>query len=299
MSLGALAPPSPIAAARQRLADYVELTKPRIATMALVTVAVGSFVATPGRVDVPLLIHTLIGTGLVAAGASVLNQLFERNTDALMRRTRNRPLPAGRVTVGEAAILGVTLSAVGIGYLCLLAGVLTCLLAAITLLLYAFVYTPMKRWTSLNTLVGAIPGALPPMMGWAAVRGSIDVEAWMLFLIMFLWQFPHFLAIAWIYREDYARAGLKMLPVVDKQGGMTGRQIIGYTLALLPASLVPGVIGIAGRAYFFGALGLWLAFLSFAVSFALFATQDRARNLMRASLVYLPTLLVFMMLDLV
>jgi protoheme IX farnesyltransferase len=265
----------------------------------LVTVGVGFVAATTGPFDIPLLVHTLLGTGLVAAGASVLNQVLERDTDARMRRTLNRPLPAGRLGAGEATVVGFVLATVGVNYLCIFAGALTGMLAAITLLLYAFVYTPMKRWTSLNTVVGAIPGALPPMMGWAAARGSLDSEAWVLFSILFLWQFPHFLAIAWLYREDYARAGLKMLPVIDERGGMTGRQVIGYTLALLPATLAPGVIGIAGRAYAFGALGLWIAFLGFAIPFAMSANQTRARNLMRASLVYLPTLLLFMILDLV
>jgi protoheme IX farnesyltransferase len=266
--------------------------------MALVTVAVGSMLATSGSLDVPLLMHTLIGTGMLAAGASVLNQVFERDTDAQMRRTQHRPLPAGRMHVGEATTFGFVMSVAGLNYLCILVNPLTGLVGAITLTLYAFVYTPMKRWTSLNTLIGAIPGALPPVMGWTAVRDSIDGPAWILFMIVFLWQFPHFLAIAWIYRDDYARAGLKMLPVVDPQGGITARQIMGYSLALLPASLAPSVIGLTERAYFFGALGLWIAFLSFAMAFALSATPERARNLMRASLAYLPTLFVFMMLNL-
>jgi len=298
MSTGVLARPKSWAAARQRLADYIELTKPRIAVMALVTVAVGSFLATIGPLDAGLFVHTLVGTGLLAAGASVLNQLLERDTDALMRRTENRPLPAGRVSPIEAMVFGFVLSAAGVNYLCLLVNPLTGLLGAATLILYAFVYTPMKRLTSLNTVVGAIPGALPPVMGWAAVRGNVEAEALILFLIVFLWQFPHFLAIAWIYREDYGRSGLKMLPVVDLSGGMTGRQMVGYSLALLPASLGPAVVEMTGRAYFFGALWLGLTFLGFAVAFALQATQDRARNLMRASLIYLPALLLLMILDL-
>ncbi len=282
----------------RRIADYVELTKPRIAMMALATLAVGSFAATVGLFDRTLLVHTLIGTGLLAAGASVFNQIFERDTDALMRRTQNRPLPAGRLGVTEAVVFGLLLSVAGLNYLLLFVNPLTALIGAATLVLYACVYTPVKRWTSLNTVVGAIPGALPPLMGWTAVRGSLDAEAWILFLIVFLWQFPHFLAIAWIYREDYARAGLKMLPVVDLKGRVTGRQMVAYSLALLPASLAPTVIGLTGPAYFFGALLLGVAFLAFAVAFAILATQTRARNLMRASLVYLPTLLTLMMLDL-
>lgn len=283
---------------RQRFADYVELTKPRIAAMALGTVAIGSFVATVGPLDLVLLIHTLVGTGLLAAGASALNQVLERDTDSRMRRTENRPLPAGRLSVSEATVFGFGLGAVGLNYLCVLVNPITGLVGAITLFLYAFVYTPLKRLTSLNTLVGAIPGALPPVMGWTAVRGSLDGEAWVLFWILFVWQFPHFLAIAWLYRTDYANAGLRMLPVVDRAGGMTGRQMVGYTLALIPVSLAPSVVGMAGNAYFFGALSLGLAFLGFAIAFALTATPQRARNMIRASLVYLPTLMVFMLLDL-
>ena len=282
----------------RRLADYVELTKPRITLMALVTVAVGAFMASGGSLDAMLLVHTILGTGLVAAGSSVLNQILERDTDARMRRTENRPLPARRMGVAEALAFGVVLSVIGVSYLSLAVNPLTSLLATATLLLYVFAYTPLKRWTSLNTVIGAIPGALPPVLGWAAVRGSVSAEAWILFLIVFLWQFPHFLAIAWMYREDYARAGLKMLPVVDLSGGMTGRQMIGYSTALLPVSLGPSVVGMTGSAYFFGAASLGLVLIGFACTFALGASQSSARNLLRASLVYLPALLSFMMLDL-
>ena len=286
------------AAVRRRVADYVELTKPRITLMDLITVAVGAFVAARGAVDLVLLAHTLLGTGLVAAGASVLNQVLERDTDARMRRTQNRPLPAGRVRVIEALAFGVVLSLVGTNYLLLFVNPLAGLLATATLVLYVFAYTPMKRWTSLNTAVGAIPGALPPVIGWAAVRGTVSAEAWILFLIVFLWQFPHFLAIAWLYRDDYARAGLKMLPVVDPQGGMTGRQMIGYSFALLPMSLAPSVVGLTGSGYFLGAATLGLMLIGFAFAFVFRSSQSAARNVMRASLVYLPALLILMMLDL-
>ena len=299
MSSGVLAPPTTFALARQRLADYVELTKPRIAIMALVTVAVGSYVATTGTLDVALMVHALVGTGLLAAGASVLNQVLERDTDALMRRTQNRPLPAGRMSASEAIVLGFVLSAAGLNYLCVLVNPLTGLVGAVTLVLYAFVYTPMKRLTSFNTLVGAIPGALPPVMGWTAVRGSLDGQSWILFLILFLWQFPHFFAIAWLYREDYARAGLKMLPVLDQSGHKTRIHIVASTLALLLASLVPTQFALAGTAYFFGAFWLGMAFLWFSISFAYFASQASARYLMRASLIYLPALLLLLLLDLV
>jgi protoheme IX farnesyltransferase len=285
------------AALLRKLADYIELTKPRIAIMALVTVAVGSVLASRGSLDAVLLVHTIFATGLVAAAASVLNQVLERDTDALMRRTRNRPLPAGRVSPSEAWLFGGVLATIGIGYLSVAVNPLTGLLGLVTLVLYAFAYTPLKRTTSLNTVIGAVPGALPPVMGWAAVRGSLDAEAGMLFLILFLWQFPHFLAIAWLYRDDYARAGLKMLPVIDPAGGMTARQMIGYSLALVPASLAPSMAGLTGPAYFYGALWLGLVLLGYAVAFALSASQTSARNLMRASLVYLPVLLMLMVWD--
>src|SRR5437867_4831864 len=194
MSAGILAPPALWWIAWRCVQDYIELTKPRIAIMALITVGVGVFVASTNGLDVLLLAHTLLGTGLLAAGSSVLNQVLERDIDALMRRTQNRPLPARRIRVSVALVFGVLLSVTGINYLCVLVNPLTGLLGTATLVLYVFVYTPMKRWTSLNTLIGAIPGALPPVMGWAAVRGSLDLEAWTLFLIVFLWQFPHFLA---------------------------------------------------------------------------------------------------------
>ncbi len=293
-----IAAPAIRASFGRRAADYAELTKPRIMIMALVTVAVGAFVAAKGSLDTVLLLHALVGTGLVAAGSSVLNQVLETETDARMRRTQNRPLPAGRVAVAEALGFGVLLSVLGVNYLCVLVNPLTGLLAIATLVLYVFVYTPLKRVTSFNTLVGAVPGALPPVMGWSAVRGSLDAQAWTLFLILFLWQFPHFLAIAWIYRDDYSRAGLKMLPVVDLSGAMTGRQMIWYSLALVPASLGPFFMRFAGPAYVVGALTLSIVLLGFAVVFACVVSQANARNLMRASLIYLPALLVLMMLDL-
>jgi protoheme IX farnesyltransferase len=197
-------------ATRQRVADYVELTKPRIAAMALVTVAVGAFLGSDGSVRLAPLLHVLLGTGLVAAGSSVLNQILERDTDARMIRTRNRPLPAQRVRVGEALVFGVLLALAGLHVLLVLVNLATVLLAAATLGIYVFAYTPLKRVTSFNTAVGAVAGALPPLIGWASVRGVLDFEAWSLFLILFLWQFPHFLAIAWIHRGDYGRAGLQM-----------------------------------------------------------------------------------------
>ncbi len=289
--------PGVVGRAWGRVKDYTELTKPRILVMALVAVAVGALLAGAGSPPFELLAVTLLGTGLVAAGASVFNQVLECDTDALMQRTRHRPLPSGRMAMGEAVVFGVVVTAAGLLLLAAAVNLLTALLAALTLVLYVAVYTPLKRRTSLNTVIGAIPGALPPVLGWAAVRGTTGPEAWALFLIVFLWQFPHFLAIAWMYRDDYARAGLRMLPVLDPGGGMTARQMIGYSLALVPASLAPTVIGMAGLMYFCGALSLGCGLLGFAFAFAFFASAASARNLMRASLVYLPALLVLMMFD--
>jgi protoheme IX farnesyltransferase len=298
MSITVAAAPTVAAGLKRRLADYIVLTKPRITLMALVTVAVGGFSASSGPVDLVLLAHALFGTASLAAGASVLNQVMERDTDAKMRRTADRPLPAGRVQITEGLAFGGALSVFGMGYLTALVNPLTGLLGAATLAIYVFVYTPLKRVTSFNTLVGAVPGALPPVMGWAAMRGSLGVEAWTLFLIVFLWQFPHFLAIAWIYRDDYARAGLKMLPVFDLAGAMTGRQMILHSLVLLPASLAPTVVGLTGPGYFVGALLLGIVFLGFSVGFWWFVSTASARNLMRASLIYLPALLALLIWDL-
>ena len=240
---------------RTRLADYMQLAKPRISIMALLTVAAGALLAAGSLPpDWTILFHTLLGSAMVAVGASTLNQFCERESDALMRRTENRPLPAGRLQPGEVFALGTALGIGGVAYLAVaLPRPLAAVLAAVTFLSYVCVYTPLKRTTSLNTLIGAVPGALPPVIGWAAVRGSLGMEIAAVFVIMFLWQVPHFLAIAWIYREDYARAGLCMLPVIDRDGGMSSRQMLGYCLALIPASLAPLVLGRAGPLYLIGA----------------------------------------------
>src|SRR5581483_4310391 len=212
---------------RTRVVDYLELTKPRVAVLVLFTVAIGALLASGGLPHFPVLFHTLVGTALVAGGASALNQLFERHSDSLMQRTENRPLPSGRLQPIEVLTFGAVTGAGGVAYLAVfLHQPLAAVVAGFTFLSYVFVYTPLKRLTTLNTIIGAVPGALPPVIGWAAVRGSLDVEIFALFLIMFLWQVPHFLAIAWIYRDDYARAGLRMLPTVDPDGGITGRQMV-------------------------------------------------------------------------
>lgn len=290
--------PETAPAVQVRVADYLELIKPRISMMVLLTVAAGALLASKGLPDWALLCHTLVGTALVAAGASALNQLLERDSDALMRRTENRPLPARRLQPLEVLIFGMGLGLGGVAYLLLaLSHWMAALVAACTFLSYVFVYTPLKRKTTMNTLVGAVPGALPPVIGWAAVRGSVDSEIMILFAILFLWQVPHFLAIAWIYREDYRRAGLCMLPVLDPEGNMSARQMMAYCLALIPVSLAPLLVGAAGWYYLTGALVLGIGFLASAVAFARQHSLFRARSVLRASLVYLPALLVLLLLD--
>lgn len=289
----------PIAASRfVKVADFVELTKPRIAVLVLFTVAVGSMLAARGVPDLFLLINTLLGAGLVAGGASALNQLLERHTDGLMRRTENRPLPAGRLQPWEVALFGSLLSVTGLAYLAVTTRHgLAVLVAAVTLVTYVFLYTPLKRRTTLNTLVGAVPGALPPVIGWTAVTGTLDAPVVVLFLIVFLWQVPHFLAIAWIYREDYGRAGLLMLPVVDPQGSITGRQMMSYCLVLLPVSLSPVMWQQAGLFYAVGALALGATFFGAAVGFVRDKNNFQARRVLKASLLYLPLLLALLLME--
>lgn len=287
-----------LALARHRILDYVELTKPRIALLVLFTVAAGALLAGRGSTSALVLLHTLFGTALVAAGASALNQLLERHTDALMRRTENRPLPAGRLQPVEVWLFGLSLGIGGLVYLSLtLAKPLPVAVAAFTFASYVFLYTPLKRLTTLNTLVGAVPGALPPVIGWTAVRGTLDVEIVSLFLLLFLWQVPHFLAIAWIYREDYARAGLRMLPVVDDSGRVTARQMVSYCMAMVPVSLSPVIFQQAGLVYALGAMVLGLWFLRAAVEFWRQPSIGSARRVMHASLLYLPVLLTLLLVE--
>jgi protoheme IX farnesyltransferase len=265
--------------------------------MALLTVAAGAILASAGTPDWRIVVHTLVGAALVAAGASALNQLMERETDALMQRTQNRPLPARRLQAGEVLVFGFASAVSGVVYLALaLPHPLAAVVAALTLLIYLFVYTPLKRRTPLNTLAGGVAGALPPVIGWTAVRGSMNAEIGALFVVLFLWQVPHFLAIAWIYRVDYGRAGLCMLPAVDLDGSMIGRQTVCYCLALVAASLMPLVVGGAGPVYLAGALLLGVGFLACSVGFARRRSLARARAVLRASLIYLPALLTLLLL---
>jgi protoheme IX farnesyltransferase len=284
--------------ARLRAADYLELTKPRIAVLVLVTVGVGALLAAGRSLDVALLFHAVAGTALVASGASALNQLMERSRDARMRRTENRPLPAGRLQPVEVLVFGLLLTGVGLAYLALaLPTISAAIVAAVTFVGYVFVYTPLKPVTTLNTMIGAIPGALPPVIGWTAVRGDIGPEAIALFAILFLWQLPHFLAIAWIYREDYARAGYRMLPVVDPDGRVTAQRMTLYCVLLLIASLAPLVFGPAHWLYLVGAVVLGLGFLARAMAFGAERNDRQARRVLRASLLYLPGLLALLLLD--
>jgi len=280
-----------------RFSDYLELTKPRVTLMVLITMLFGFYLGSRGEMDWMLLVHALIGTALVAGGTSALNQYLERDIDAKMLRTKNRPLPTGRLQPNEALAFSVAISIAGLAHLLIMVNWLTAFLAAATLISYLFIYTPLKQKNSLSTIVGAIPGALPPLGGWAAARNDLSLEGWILFAILFIWQLPHFLAIAWIYREDYRRGGLPMLTVVDPEGDSAGRQIISNCLALLPVSLLPTIVGMAGKFYFFGALALSLFFLGCGIAVMRHRSNATFRRLLRASLLYLPMLLALMALD--
>lgn len=280
-----------------RFSDYLALTKPRVTLMVVITMAFGFYLGARGEMEWLLFLHAVIGTALVAGGTSALNQYVERDIDAKMQRTKNRPLPTGRLRPHEALIFSITISVAGIVQLMLAVNWLTALLATLTLMSYVFLYTPLKQKSTLSTVVGAIPGALPPLGGWTAARGDLSLEGWVLFAILFLWQLPHFLAIAWIYREDYRRGGFPMLTVVDPEGDSAGRQIISNCLALLPVSLLPTILGMAGRLYFVGALALSLLFLGCGIAVMRHRTNADVRRLLRASLVYLPVLLALMALD--
>jgi protoheme IX farnesyltransferase len=279
------------------LAVFSDLVKARLTLLVLLTTLVGFYMGYPGPIDLFLLLHTMLGTALVAAGASALNQLLEREHDAKMERTEDRPLPSGRLQPGTVLLFGGISAGLGLIYLALAVNPLTALLGAVTLGSYLFIYTPLKRVTTLNTVVGAIPGALPPLMGWTAARGEITVGGWALFAILFFWQLPHFLAIAWIYREEYARAGFVMLPAVDPSGERTGRQAVSHTLGLLPFSLCPFIFHLAGPVYLAGALLLGAAYLWFAFQFSRQLTVTGARRLFFMSISYLPLLLGLMVLD--
>lgn len=276
---------------------YLELTKPRITTMVMVTAAIGLLLGNGGIPPVGLFAALMAGTALTSGGAAVLNHFFEREIDARMERTRNRPLPTGVIEPSHALQFGVLLCMAGLVILVWQVNLLTAFLALLTIFLYVVVYTPMKRWSWANTIVGAIPGALPPMGGWAAATGTVGVEAWGLFAILFLWQQPHFYAIAWMFRHDYRRGGLRMLPVVEPDGKSTFRQIIFCSLLLLPASILPTVTGLTGPLYMVGALILGVAFTWSGVILGKTGSFNDARRVLRASIIYLPLLLALIILD--
>ena len=273
------------------VAVYLELTKARRSLLVLMTTAVGFWLGMETIEQLPLIIPVCVGTALVVGGANALNQWMERAEDALMQRTRNRPLPSGRLAPAVACRFGLGLSVAGFVVLGLMVNLLTVGIAAVGWISYVFIYTPLKRRTPLCTLVGAIPGAVPPMIGWAAARNGLDVSAWALFFLLFVWQLPHFLSLAVLHREDYARAGFPMLPLVETDGWITARQIALYSLALLPISLFPTLVGLAGTVYFYGALTMSLAFLVVAARAAWQRSPQSARTLFHASVLYLPLLL--------
>jgi protoheme IX farnesyltransferase len=279
------------------LGVYADLIKARLTLLVLLTTLVGFYLGWRGPMNYMLMFNAVFGTALVASGAAALNQLLEREHDAKMRRTRNRPLPSGRLQPPTVMIFGGVCSCAGLLYLALAVNLTTSVIGAVSLVSYLFIYTPLKRVTWLNTAVGAIPGALPPLMGWTAARGDLSSEGWALFAILAFWQVPHFFAIAWIYRDEYAKAGFVMLPVIDPEGQRTGRQAVSHTLLLLPVSLFPFVYHLTGKFYLIGALVLGLAFLFFAVQFARDMTVSRARQLFFVSILYLPLLLTVMVLD--
>lgn len=281
-----------------KLGAFYELTKPGVTLLVVLTSAAGFYLgSSAGLVDLVLFLHTLVGTVLLSAGAATLNEFIEREEDGRMKRTRNRPLPSGRLGAREAAVFGGTLIVVGSLYLALLTNTLAASLGVATIAVYLLVYTPLKKKTSICTAVGAVPGAMPTLIGWAAARGHLDFQAWVLFGILFAWQFPHFLSIAWIYRNDYQRAGFTMLPPADTEGRKTCGQILAFIALLLGLSVVPTTSGLTGMVYLIGALLLGLAFLWYGFEAALNRSTASARHVLLASVAYLPLLLILMVID--
>ncbi len=282
---------------RERLRAYWELTKPGITRLVLVTTAAGFYLGSRGGLDLTLLLHTLLGTGLVAAGTNALNQHWERDVDARMRRTCRRPLPSGRLPPRSALVFASTISVAGIVHLALTVNLRAALVVTLSLASYVFIYTPLKKRTTAATWVGAVPGALPILAGWVAADAPVGAAAWALFGILFLWQLPHFLSLAWIYRDDYQRGGLATLCSADPDGRRTGRQACVYTATLAMISALPWLLGLVGGFYLLAAVILGLGFFWFGISLALSCTERRAARLFRASIVYLPVLLVLMVID--
>jgi protoheme IX farnesyltransferase len=276
---------------------YVILTKPDVTFLVVITTVAGFYLGSVGPMDWARLAHTLFGTLLVAGGTAALNQYVERDMDAVMRRTAARPLPTGTLKPNEVLLFGIATIIIGTAWLALTVNILGSAVALATSLSYLGLYTPLKTRTTLATAVGAIPGALPPLIGWAAAHGSLSAGGWILFAILFVWQFPHFMAIAWMYREDYARAGIRMLPVVDPHGDATFRVIVSLSAVLVPVSLLPAVLGMAGIRYFFGALVLGMILLQVSLWANRARTNVRAKWLMHATVIHIPLLLVWMIMD--
>jgi protoheme IX farnesyltransferase len=276
---------------------FLALTKPRITWLILMSTGIGFYFGHTGTVDLWLLFNCMLGTGLLASGTATLNQWYEREADAKMHRTRQRPIPAGEVSAAQAFWFGIALIGVGELDLALAVNPLSALLGFLTVAAYLGLYTPLKQKTWWSTTVGALPGAMPPLIGFAASRGSLTLEAWALFLIIFLWQFPHFYAIAWMYRDDYARAGIQMLPVVEPDGRSTARHVIAFAAVLIPASLLPDFLHMAGHWYLAAALLLGALFLRSAATLRRERTLASARGVLKASVVYLPLLYIALVLD--
>ncbi len=282
---------------RERIAAFVELTKPRIAVMLVLTAAAGFFLGSVGSMDLALFLNTMIGIAFLAFGVATLNQWYERRTDRLMDRTAERPLPSGKVSPNEALVFGLLQCAVAEVYLYFLVNPLTAFLGLTVIVGYNLLYTPLKTRTSASTAIGAIPGAMPPLMGWTGAANEITLGAWTLFVLLFLWQFPHFFAIAWMYREDYKRAGILMLPVVEDSGAITARQIVLFAVMMVPVSFAPFFLGISGTIYLIGAalLGAWFLWVSIRAARA--KSADMARKLMFATILYLPLIFGLMVLN--
>ena len=280
-----------------RPALYLELTKPDVSFLVVITATAGFALGTVGPLDWLRMVHTVFGTTLIAAGTSALNHYIERDTDALMRRTMARPLPSGLLNPREAFWFGVNLIALGAIYLAVAINALATLLGILTSATYLLAYTPLKRKTTFATTIGALPGAMPPLIGWAAARGTLGADAWILFAILFLWQFPHFYSIAWMYREDYGRAGIRMLPVVDQEGKRTFREALTAAVLLVPASVLPALTGLAGVRYFFGALVIGILLIEVCYWAASTKTNVRVKWLMHATVLYLPVLLGLLIYD--
>lgn len=295
--VAAAAPVLPRTVSRARTSDFLALTKPRLNLLVLITTLGALYLAAPHGVAPLVLLHTVLGTALVAGGASALNQVWERDTDGLMRRTRMRPVPDGRLLPGESTRFGVLLSIAGLAQLALGVNAISAVVAAVTLGSYVLLYTPLKRRTWLSTPIGAFPGALPPLIGWTAATGGLSPAGVSLFLIVFFWQMPHFLAIAWLYREDYARAGLPLLPVIEPDGRSTGRQAFLFAAMLVPVSIAPAFFGLAGPAYVTAALALGSVMLALSARFARDRSSVSARRLFLASIVYLPILWIVLVAD--